>query len=445
MAKSRTKRPRLSTRTVYRQKLLKAISGLIPAEVVKGVAPKAPCWVGWRVMLMALLMAWDGGGSLGEKFEDAWLVLRELFPRTRLGGTYQGFIKALLANSYPLLDKVSEHLRAIQPTLAGDHWLADGWCPFAADGSRSECPRTRANQRKLKRAGRKKTGPQLFVTTVYHLGSGLPWCYRIGPGTDSERNHLRSMLPLLPAGSLLIADAGFVGYELLTEILGLGLHFLIRAGSNVSLLKGLGYGRAWDAEVMHLWPDKQARQGKPPLALRLITLHDGRKPIYLLSDLLDPGQLSGQQARSLYRRRWAIEVFYRSLKQTLGHRKMRSGAPQQAENELAWAVMGLWLLSALTVKELVAKGRNPLRMSVAAAIKVIRQAMALRPPAGRMGSLRRRLADAVKDGYVRKARKAARDWPRKKNEKPAGKPKIRVANREELQRAKELAKNSAAA
>lgn len=445
MATSRKMRRQPSTRTVYRRKLLEAISALIPPEVVAGVAAKAKCWVGWRLMLMALLMAWDDGRSLGQKFDGSWLVLRELFPRTRLGGTYQGFVKALLVYSYPLLDCISAHLRSIQPALAGQHWLVNGFCPFAADGSRSECPRTRANQAKLRRAGRKKTGPQLFVTTVYHLGSGLPWCYRIGPGIDSERNHLRSMLHLLPAGSLLIADAGFVGYELLTEIIGLGLHFLIRAGSNVTLLKRLGYGRPWGPDVMHLWPNKQARQGKEPLALRLITLHDGRKPIYLISDLLEPGRLSGGDARALYRRRWAIEVFYRSLKQTLGHRKMRSGAPQQAKNELEWAVMGLWLLSALTVKELVAKGRDPLRMSVAAAIKVIRQAMALSPPLGRVGSLRRRLAEAVKDGYVRTASKASRDWPRKKNEKPAGRPKIRVANGEELQRARELEKKRPAA
>ena len=101
--------------------------------------------------------------------------------------------RPLLVYSYPLLDCISAHLRSIQPALAGQHWLVNGFCPFAADGSRSECPRTRANQAKLRRAGRKKTGPQLFVTTVYHLGSGLPWCYRIGPGIDSERNHLRSM------------------------------------------------------------------------------------------------------------------------------------------------------------------------------------------------------------------------------------------------------------
>jgi hypothetical protein len=438
-------RRRPSKRTVYRQKLLKTISSLIPPEVVKGVGGKANCWVGWRLMLMALLMAWHGGKSLAEKFDGSRLVLREMFPRTRLGKTYQGFIKALLLNSYPLLDCMGEHLRAVQPTLVGDYWRVNGWCPFAADGSRSECPRTRANQRKLKRAGRKKTGPQLFVTTVYHLGSGLPWCYRIGPGTDSERNHLRSMLRLLPAGSLLIADAGFVGYDLLTEIIALGLHFLIRAGSNVKLLKRLGYGRAWGPEVMHLWPDKQAKKDKEPLALRLITLHDGRKPIYLISDVLEPERLSVGDAAALYRRRWGIEVFYRSLKQTLGHRKMRSGAPQQAECELAWAVMGLWVLSALTVKELLATGRDPLRMSVASAIKVIRQAMALSPPAGRVGSLRRQLAGAVKDGYVRTGSKASRDWPRKKNEKPAGRPKIRVANREELKRARELENKRAAA
>ena len=158
MATSRKMRRQPNKRIVYRQKLLKAISSLIGPEVVKGVAPQARCWVGWRLMLMAVLMAWDDGRSLGERFDGSRLVLREMFPRTRLGGTYQGFIKALLVHSYPLLDRISEHLRAVQPALAGNYWLVNGFCPFAADGSRSECPRTRANQVKLKCAGRKKTG-----------------------------------------------------------------------------------------------------------------------------------------------------------------------------------------------------------------------------------------------------------------------------------------------
>jgi len=61
--------------------------------------------------------------------------------------------------------------------------------------------RTAANENELKCAGKKKTGPQLFVTTLLHMGTGIPWDFRIGPGTASERRHLEEMLADLPPRS----------------------------------------------------------------------------------------------------------------------------------------------------------------------------------------------------------------------------------------------------
>jgi hypothetical protein len=90
----------------------------------------------------------------------------------------------------------------------GDAWRVMGWLVLAVDGSRFECPRTRENEEGLECAGREKTSPQIFQTTLQHVGTGLLWDMRLGPGTDSERRHLDQMLPGLPTQSLLTADAG---------------------------------------------------------------------------------------------------------------------------------------------------------------------------------------------------------------------------------------------
>jgi hypothetical protein len=74
----------------------------------------------------------------------------------------------------PLRPALSRRLRQQIKNLAGRYWQQEGWCDFAVDGSRLECPRTRANQQVLKCAGREKTGPQLFLTTLLHIGTGLP-------------------------------------------------------------------------------------------------------------------------------------------------------------------------------------------------------------------------------------------------------------------------------
>jgi hypothetical protein len=57
------------------------------------------------------------------------------------------------------------------------------------------------------------------VTTLLHLATGVVWDFTSGPARSSEREHLRQMLAALPQQTLLIADAGFTGYDLLMAIL----------------------------------------------------------------------------------------------------------------------------------------------------------------------------------------------------------------------------------
>ena len=177
------------------------------------------------------------------------------------------------------------------------------------------------------------------------------------------------------------------------------------------------------------------------MVLRLITL-PGRHEVYLVTDRSEE-ELSFEQAGVLYRMRWGVEVFYRSLKQTLQQRKMRSRAARQAKMELSWAVMGLWVLSLAGVQAVVAKGKTPGNLSIALARNMVRQAMA--DCGRRRTNLRKQLATALKDSYVRTGSKAARNWPHKKNERHADAPKIKPAQPRQVQHAKELLERNSAA
>jgi len=387
-------------------------------------------------------MAWDGGGSLAEQFASARATVVRMFPSLpRPGRTYQGFVKAMKVWGTLLRERLAAHLRD-QMRRMDSCWTVMDIPAFAVDGSRVECPRTAANQKHLRCAGRRKTAPQLSLTTIYHMGSGCPWDYRIGPGVENERTHLRAMLAALPEGATIVADAGFTGHDLLREILQSNRHVLFRVGSNVRLLQKLGYARVEDDSTVYLWPEAAQAKDKEPLVLRLMVL-PGRHPVYLVTDRLCEESLSLEQAGVLYRMRWGVEVFYRSLKQTLHQRTMRSRSPGQARRELSWAVTGLWVLSLAGAQAVVARGKTPGNLSIATARKLVRQAMAgrCRPRA----DLRKQLATALKDSYVRTGSKAARNWPHKKNERHAGAPKFQVAEPWQVQHAKELLERNSAA
>jgi len=443
------KHSRKSAQGHYRHPLVSVLSPILSEAVFQvealpdpGPGGTARRWPPLMLVWTALLMAWSDAGSLGERFAEARSVMAALFPfRRRVGKTYQGLVKALAVSGSALLDRLAEVLREHVRSMSSCGTVL-GIEAFAVDGSRVECPRTEANQAVLKRAGRNKTGPQLSLTTLYHLGSGCPWDYRLGPGTDSERTHLREMLATLPPGATIVADAGFIGYELLKDILASGRHILFRVGSNVTLLKELGYARVVEDSTVCLWPDQAQKRNQPPLVLRLMVV-PGAHPVYLVTDVLSETALSFEQAGALYRRRWGVEVFYRSLKQTLGRRKMRSGAPDNVQMELAWSLVGLWVLSVVLVQAATAEGKEPGKVSIAQARDVLRRAMGGHCRTN--ANLRRQLAGAVQDHYVRSRPKAARNWPHKKNDRPPGAPKIRSANAKEIQRAKQLSENAVAA
>jgi hypothetical protein len=176
----------------------------------------------------------------------------------------------------------------------------------AAKQRRAARQRRAAQQQAAEAIAKKTNSPQMWLTLLWHVGSGLPWAWRSGPSESSERGHLEEMLLELPENSLITADAGFVGYDFWKAILDAGQHFVIRVGGNVRLLKQLGYARQ-HGQTVYLWPDAAAKKKQPPLVLRLIVVHDGKAPVYLVTDL-NQTQLRDRQAATIYAARWGIEI-----------------------------------------------------------------------------------------------------------------------------------------
>lgn len=372
-------------------------------------------------------MAWgDGAAALRDRFDAA----RSLWPDQSTARTYQGWIKALLRVGLSLTSQAAAALRTRMQALAGRHGRRFGFVALAVDGSRFELPRTAEHGRVFGTAGRAEAGPQLWVTTLWHMGLGLPWDWRVGRADSSERGHLRSMLKGAPPEALIVADAGFTGYELIRHVVESGRHVLLRVGRNVELLQDLGYAQRVDAQTVYLWPSFAQRDRQSPLVLRLIRVETcGKQPVYLLTSVTDPQALSDESAAALYRMRWGVELCYRSLKQTFEKRKLRSHAPAQALFEMHGLMLGLMLLGLMSIVAILARGHDPLSWSVAGALRVVRQG--LRRPRER-ANWRDRLGRAVQDGYPRRSKSRCR-WPRKKQaDPPPGHPRLRQATLAEV-------------
>lgn len=383
-------------------------------------------WRPQRLAWVGLLMSWDEGQTLHARWQHAQETAHTLHPHWTSGQSYGAFSAALVKVTPGLVPAVAARLRRQMSTLAEPGAQRCRWTALAVDGSRIETPHTLANEQGLGCAGRDKTAPQVYLTALWHMGLGVPWDFRVGPGTASERTHLLELLDDAPPGCLIVADAGFMGYDVCRQIAESGRFFLLRVGSNVTLLTGLEGEVEQRGDRVYLWPVKHRSQ--PPLVLRLIRLTRDTQTIYLLTNVLDAADLTDDEAGQLYERRWGVEVFYRSYKQTLDRSVLLSRTPDTCLAEAQWTFLGLWLLGLLTLARLP-RQTDPQELSVAQARDAVRLAVR-RIVCGRPHArqLRQQLSHAVRDRYERHGSKTARNYPRKKREHPPGPPQIKPAS-----------------
>lgn len=402
-----------SSAQIYRHPLLSCISVFLQclAAVADPKAKRRVRWTPQAASTAAVLMAIDADTALAGRFQHARSCLHfNHRGRRRTGSTYNGLLKALerqQGTSLPIVKKelreqVRQRSRRIDPVSP--------WLLLAVDGSKEELPRTRDHENVF---GIADNGvyPQAFITAVVEVYTGLLWDWRIGEARASEKKHLGEMIDDLPNNALLLADGAFIGLPIWEKLGTHGKSFLIRVGGNVRLLTDL-----WPEartrrrnDIVYVWP-KTSRKTTAPIQLRLIKIGSGAKAVHLLTNVLDTKRLPRRAAGAIYRKRWGVEVFYRTLKRTWGCAKLRSRAARRARIELEWTLIALTIATLLGIDATVKRGCDPRRLSPAQLIRTLRESLRRSDARGPHAAAlqRRALGHCLKDTYQRKASKHSR-------------------------------------
>ena len=168
-----------------------------------------------------------------------------------------------------------------------------------------------------------------------NAGPGRCWARRPRSLATGEQPLARQLLGKLSPGDLLLADRNFLSHGLLEDVLAAGVHVLWRAKSDVDLpvLEVLADG-TWLSRIADPAASRRMRRNGasggdiPGITVRVIeysvTSPDGSEiseTFTLVTDLLDPGLLSPQQAAAAYASRWQLETCFDELETS-----MRGGA-----------------------------------------------------------------------------------------------------------------------
>lgn len=439
-------------RVHYNAAFLQTALQWLLGKSLAGISFREDCtWLPVQLASAAMLWVWSDELTLGERFVTARKVSALLYqPQREFGESYQCFLKLLRRWTSTLVTPLQRSLRNRLREALATRWEVHGFALFGVDGSRLELPRTKSHEaaysltrpsRVRKRNRRKKprtaahtmkaNTPLMWLTMLWHAGTGLPWAWRIGPTDSSEREHWREMIPELPENALVAADAGYVGYEYAQALLDSGRHLLLRVGSSVRLLRKLGWTKESEGTV-YLWP-QYVQPSEPPIALRLVVGHNGKHPIYLVTSILSSRRLTDRQVLDVYRRRWGIELFFRHLKQTYQRHKLRSENADNARVELEWSLLGLWGMALYAQAEIHKHHGDPTRISIACVLRSYRRMIRdYRHPAQRGSTLSSLLRSALRDQYTRTS-KTSRNYPRKKrSDSPPRAPEILEASADEI-------------
>ena len=76
----------------------------------------------------------------------------------------------------------------------------------------------------------------MMLMAFFHLSTRSLWSFAARNGARLDRLLLRRLIPDLPGDSLVVADAGFVGFHTMKSLIDAGHHLIIRGRKRIKLI-----------------------------------------------------------------------------------------------------------------------------------------------------------------------------------------------------------------
>ena len=425
-------------------------------------------WVPEQLAAQALIWSWQDSKCVTAAFVKTLEVCERIHLENGVK-TYTGFMDAVDRYRVILGVRLRSRYQELAEEVGGRFFRTDGRVLIAFDGSRATAPRSVANENafcapnyghgKEARYGKKKSKglrrkrnkahktepqePQVWITMMWHMELRLPWTWRLGPSSSSERGHVQEILgdEDFPENTMFCGDAGFVGYPIWKSILDAGTDFLIRVGANVNLLvEQVDIQKLRGGKVL-CWPKAKIKSGQPPLKLRLVQIKLSNTKMWMLTSVLDPKQLTKKQIVRYYKMRWGVEVEYRGLKQTIDKHKLRCRNCDRLLAELDWALRGMAIAELLALRHQISPTAQrkmdytPQDRSLAKTLQALRKCMRnLDTVVSPKNDIIQELAEAVVQRYNNRTDKRARYRPKNPDIKPLGDPEVRTLTAHEREK-----------
>ena len=180
---------------------------------------------------------------------------------------------------------------------------------------------------------------------------------------QNEKAAARGMVAGLAAGSLLLADLGYFGFQWFDDLTDAGLWWVsrLRAKTSLTVLHTL-YARGDTLDAL-VWLGAH-RADRAKHAARLVQFRQGGATYRYITNVLDPTVLPMAEIARLYARRWDIELAFNLIKTHLGLHLLWGAKPVVVLQQV-WAVLIIaQVLQALRLEIAGKAGVDPFEVSL---------------------------------------------------------------------------------
>jgi hypothetical protein len=254
------------------------------------------------------------------------------------------------------------------------------WRVVALDATTFDVPDTVANEEAFGRPGsgrgEERVGyPQVRMVALVECGTHAVFAAATGSLRVGETTLARAVLNGLAPDSLLLADRGFLSYDLWRAASATGADLLWRVRQNITFPIGR---RLRDGSYLsEIRPPIKRGGTEPAVPVRIVEYTiAGHETVYrLITTILDPDDAPANQLAALYAQRWEFESTLDEIKTHLGGRQfvLRSQYPQGVEQEIYGFLLVHHAIRTLMHQSAHASDQDPDRISFVRSLRVARR------------------------------------------------------------------------
>ena len=310
------------------------------------------------------------------------LVARLMQGRAHCSLSTGPYCKARQRLPLALLQRLCKHLGAQIENQAGAQWGWRGRCVKLFDATTVSMPDTVQNQQAWPQNACQASGlgfPLARIGALISLSSGAIIDYAVGPmqgKCSGEQALLRQLSGSLAENDLLLADAlhsTWWAVQILS-LRGVCVVMPHDGKRSVDFSQGRIHSSTdhvawWPRPQRAAWMSKE-QYAQLPQGIWVREVKAGGR--ILMTTLLEPEQVSGDDLAALYAMRWNIEVDFRTLKADMHMDVLRCKSPAMVQKEIAVYLLTYNLVRRVMAQAAQLAGESARQLSFTGAQRLIR-------------------------------------------------------------------------